>query len=218
MNTSRLYYPRHTILWDEITLDDQDLAHDSEHIMRVYRWTVQLAADEDVDPDLAGAAALVHDLVNIPKESKDRSLASEKSAIVGAKILPKAGYSPQEIEKIIEAVRTCSWSRGEKATAKLGEVLQDADRLDSLGAIGIMRNIACAQAMRTRGNIGCFYDPEDPFGKERKDLNDKQYAIDHYPIKLLKLANNMNTETAKQEAQRRHRFMLQFLFALAQEI
>ena len=72
-----------------------------------------------------------------------------------------------------------------------------------------MRNIACAQAMRTRGNQGCFYDPEDPFGKERAELNDKKYAIDHYPIKLLKLAKSMNTETAKQEAERRHRFMLQ---------
>ena len=77
MNTSRLYYPRHTILWNKITHDDQDLAHDSEHVMRVYRWAVQLAADEDIDPDLAGAAALVHDLVNIPKESTERSLASE---------------------------------------------------------------------------------------------------------------------------------------------
>ena len=218
MNTSRLYYPRHKILWDKISHDDLDLAHDSEHIMRVYRWAVQLAADEEEDPDLAGAAALVHDLVNIPKESTDRALASEQSAIAGAEILPKAGYTQEEVLQIIEAVRTCSWSRGEAATSKLGAVLQDADRLDSLGAIGVMRNIACAQAMRTRGNTGCFYDPEDPFGKERGELDDKKFAIDHYPIKLLKLAKSMNTETAKQEAERRHRFMLQFLFALAQEI
>lgn len=218
MNTSRLYYPRHTILWNAINHDDQDLAHDGEHIMRVYRWAVQLAADEGVDPDLAGAAALVHDLVNIPKESTERALASEKSAVAGAEILPKAGYAPQEVQQIVGAVRTCSWSRGESAATKLGEVLQDADRLDSIGAIGIMRNIACAQSMRTRGSLGSFYDPEDPFGKERAELDDKQYAIDHYPIKLLKLAKSMNTDTAKQEAERRHRFMLQFLFALAQEI
>ena len=87
------------------------------------------AADEEIDPDLAGAAALVHDLVNISKESEERSLASEKSAIAGAEVLPQAGYTAQEVEQIVEAVRTCSWSRGEKATAKLGEVLQDADRL-----------------------------------------------------------------------------------------
>lgn len=218
MNISRLYYPRHKILWNEITHDEQDLAHDIEHIMRVYRWAVQLAADEEEDPDLAGAAALVHDLVNIPKESTQRAFASELSAVAGAEILPKAGYNPDEVQQIIEAVRTCSWSRGEDATTRLGAVLQDADRLDSLGAIGVMRNIACAQSMRTRGNLGFLYDPEDPFGKERNTLDDKKFAIDHYPIKLLKLAKSMNTETAKQEAKRRHRFMLQFLFALAQEI
>ena len=74
MNTlSRLYYPRHHLLWAKITHDEQDLAHDAEHILRVYRWAVQIAADEEVDPDLAGAAALVHDLINTPKESEERS-------------------------------------------------------------------------------------------------------------------------------------------------
>ena len=219
MNTlSRLYYPRHHLLWAKITHDDDDLAHDTEHVIRVYRWAVQIAAEESVDPDLAGAAALVHDLINIPKESQDRALASEKSAEYSANILPLANYTDSEIAQIIEAVRTCSWSRGEKATSKLGEVLQDADRLDSIGAIGIMRNMACAQDMRSRGNNGVFYEPVDPFGKERQQLNDKQYAIDHFTVKLLKLAGSMNTEMAKTEAKRRHRFMLQFLFELAQEI
>jgi len=215
---SRLYYPRHHLLWAKITHDEQDLAHDSEHILRVYRWAVQIAADEEVDPDLAGAAALVHDLINTPKESEERALASEKSAKVSASILPLANYSDEEVQQIIEAVRTCSWSRGLKATNKIGEVLQDADRLDSIGAIGIMRNIACAQAMRSRGNVGTFYDSIDPFGKERQTLDDKRYAIDHFTIKLLKLAGSMNTDMAKMEAKRRHRFMLQFLFELAQEI
>ena len=219
MNTlSRLYYPRHHLLWAKITHDDADLAHNTEHVIRVYRWAVQIAADEDVDPDLAGAAALVHDLINIPKESDERSLASEQSAEVSASILPLANYNEEEIAQIIEAVRTCSWSRGEKATNKIGEVLQDADRLDSIGAIGIMRNMTCAQAMRSRGNTGFLYEPIDPFGKERESLDDKKYAIDHFTIKLLKLAGNMNTEMAKNEAKRRHRFMLQFLFELAQEI
>jgi uncharacterized protein len=217
-SSSRLYYPRHHKLWAEIAQNDDDLAHDSEHILRVYRWAVQLAANEEEDPDLAGAAALIHDLINIPKESEERSLAAEQSAIAGIEVLPKAGYTEEEVQTIVEAVRTCSWSSGRAPTSKMGAILQDADRLDSIGAIGIMRNIACAQAMRSRGNPGSFYEPIDPFGKERQDLDDKKYAIDHFPIKLLKLARSMNTEAAKQEAERRHRFMLQFLFELAQEI
>ena len=199
-------------------LNTQDLAHDEEHVLRVYRWAVRLAAEINIDPDLAGAAALIHDLINIPKESEQRSMGSEMSAIKGAEILPVAGYTQEETTEIMDAVRTCSWSRGLKATSPLGEVLQDADRLDAIGAIGIMRNMACAQAMSSRGNMGELYHPEDPFGKDRGTLNDKRYAIDHFSIKLLKLTKSMNTEVAQKEAQRRHRFMLQFLFELAQEI
>lgn len=217
-NSSRLYYPRHHKLWALIPHNENDLAHDSEHIMRVYRWAIQLAADEEDDPDLAGAAALIHDMVNIPKESEERSLGSEKSALAGRDVLPLADYTQEEIEAITEAVSTCSWSRGKSPTSTLGAILQDADRLDAIGAIGIMRNIACAQAMRDRGTIGSLYDPIDPFAKERTALDDKKFALDHFSIKLLKITKSMHTETAKQEAQRRHRFMLQFLFELAQEI
>ena len=218
MSASRLYYARHKELWRELPLHHEDLAHDQEHILRVYRWAVQLAAESDVDPDLAGAAALLHDLCNIPKESPERSSASEGSATQSISYLENVGYSAQEQSIISEAIRTCSWSRGLEATNDVGAVLQDADRLDAIGAIGIMRNMACAQAMRTRGTEGSFYDPLDPFGKERTELDDKRFAIDHFSIKLLKLMATMNTEAAKQEAKRRHRFMLQFLFELAQEI
>ena len=218
MSASRLYYARHKELWEELPLHNEDLAHDKEHILRIYRWAVQIAAESDVDPDLAGAAALLHDLCNTPKESPDRSLASESSAKQSIPYLENVGYSTQEQSIIVEAIRTCSWSRGLDATNDVGAVLQDADRLDAIGAIGIMRTMACAQAMRGRGTSGSFYDPHDPFGKERTDLDDARYAIDHFSIKLLKLMATMNTESAKQEAKRRHRFMLQFLFELAQEI
>ncbi|MEC7983830.1 MAG: hypothetical protein VX278_01620, partial [Myxococcota bacterium] len=158
------------------------------------------------------------DVVNIPKESDQRTMASELSALKGRELLKEEDYSDEEIDAIVDAIRTCSWSKGLKATSKIGEVLQDADRLDAIGAIGVMRNIACAQAMTTRGSSGQFYHPDDPFGKDREELDDKRYAIDHFSIKLLKLTQSMNTEVAKKEAQRRHRFMLQFLFELAQEI
>ena len=87
-------------------------------------------------------------------------------------------------------------------TNPIGIVLQDADRLDAIGAIGIARNIACAQAMSCRGNRGHFYHHSDPLGQSTRTKDDKRYAIDHFAIKLLRLAETMNTPLAKQEATR----------------
>ena len=218
MHAPVLHYARHRALWEHIPHDSHDLAHDQEHVLRVYRWSVQLAAENDVNPDLTGAAALLHDVVNTPKESKQRSRASEESAKESLSYLSTAGYTKEECNIIYDAIRTCSWSRGLEPANDVGAILQDADRLDAIGAIGIMRNMACAQAMFSRGQKGEFYAPQDPFGKERDTLDDTRYAIDHFSIKLLKLTASMHTESAKSEAKRRHRFMLQFLFELAQEI
>ena len=196
-------HSRHVILWEKVeeTLRaDCDLAHDWLHVYRVYRWAVQLAPEAGADRDLAGAAALIHDLVNIPKESADSPLGSELSGAKGAGILPLAGYSTEECAAIVEAVRTCSWSRGLKPSSALGRVLQDADRLDAIGAIGIARNIACAQAMASRGSPGLFYEPSDPLARGGRELDDKKHAIDHFSRKLLKLAGTMHLPSAKAEA------------------
>ena len=214
-------FPRHQKLWDYIRsslASEKDLAHDILHIQRVYRWARRIALSIDVDEDLAGATALIHDIVNIPKESQLRSEGSMLSAQMGADILPQVGYEPLEILQIVEAVRTCSWSRGLEPTSRLGQVLQDADRLDAIGAIGIARNIACAQAMRGRGNEGAFYCAEDPRGTGSRKYDDKQYAIDHYEVKLLRLFDGFHSELAKKEAGRRHVFLKVFLEQLFQDI
>lgn len=197
---------------------ETDLAHDLDHVLRVYRWAVRLASEAGADPDLAGAAALVHDLVNVPKESDQRSMGSTLSAAAGAAVLPKAGYTDAEVEDVVEAVRTCSWSRGLPATSPLGAVLQDADRLDAIGAIGIARNFACAQAMSSRGSVGRFYHPADPLGLTSRDLDDRRNAADHYAIKLLRLAATMHTPTARAEGAQRHAFLQAFLSQLSAEV
>ena len=205
---------RHQKLWEYIRSDleaETDLAHDHLHIQRVYKWARRIATSIGEDEDLAGAMALIHDIVNVPKESDLRSQGSTLSAQVGAEILPKVGYSEEEVLLIVEAVRTCSWSRGLKPTSSLGAILQDADRLDAIGAIGIARNIACAQAMRSRGNIGNLYCVDDPRGTQGRDRNDKLYAIDHYEQKLLRLIDGFHSDIAQKEASKRHEFMRIFL-------
>ena len=213
--------PRHHALWAHVQATfaqkPLDLSHDAEHILRVYRWAVRLAPEAGVDPELAGAAALVHDLVQVPKESADRALGGERSAAAGAEILPRVGYSADETAQVVEAVRTCSWSRGLAPTLPLGAVLQDADRLDAIGAVGIARNFACAQGMASRSGQGRLFNPADPAARQERPLDDRHDAADHYRAKLLRLAAGMHTPTARAEAARRHETMRAFLDALARE-
>ncbi len=213
-------WPRHETLWDlvENKTDEHDLAHDHLHVSRVYKWAMKLALEAKADPELTGAAALVHDLVNIPKEHRDRPLGSERSAEASRGLLANAGYSPNEVSIIVEAVRTTSWSRGLKPTSNIGRVLQDADRLDAIGAIGIARTFACAQAMSSRGQPSRFYNPQDPVARTNRLLNDAKQPVDHFYAKLLKLADTMHTETAKAEAKKRHQSMLEFLSDLEREL
>ena len=197
--------------------DAIDLSHDLDHVLRVTRWCLRLAPEAGVDEELAVAAGLVHDLVNVPKESAQRPLGSELSAVAGKELLRDAGFGEDTVVAVVEAVRTCSWSRGQAPTSALGELLQDADRLDAIGAVGVARNFACAQAMASRSGSGHLHHPEDPGGNGPRDLDDVTWAADHYRRKLLKLAAGMHTPSARAEAARRHAFLQAFLDELDRE-
>jgi uncharacterized protein len=213
-------FSRHQRLWAlvQAATEDEDLAHDHLHVLRVYDWAVRLAPEVHASRELAGAAALVHDLINIPKEHRDRPLGSERSAQASRGLLSSAGYNADEIEQIVEGVRTCSWSRGLAPTGPIGTVLQDADRLDAIGAIGIARTFACAQAMSSRGMNSRFYDPDDPMAETTRDLDDSRQPVDHFFAKLLKLSATLHTDSAKDEGRKRHARMQAFLSDLHAEI
>jgi uncharacterized protein len=208
------------VLWNLVLprLPAGELAHDAQHLARVFAWALSLAGEAGADPDLAGAAALVHDLVFVPKDSAARSQGGELSAAAAPQVLAEAGYHPDEIVAIAEAVRTSSWSRGLAPTGPLGRVLQDADRLDALGAVGLMRNLACAQHMARADRPAGFYNPDDPFAERGRALDDRSWALDHLPAKLLKLATGMHTPTARAEGARRHAFLLAWLDEVRREL
>ena len=213
-------FARHAALWRlvEPHLPPGELAHDRFHLERVYQWMLRLADEAGADRDLAGATALVHDLAFVPKDSPDRALGGERSAAAAPAVLGVAGYTPDEIAAISEAVRTSSWSRGLAPTNALGVALQDADRLDAIGAIGLMRNLACAQFMSRPERPGRFYHPDDPFAVSGRALDDRTHALDHCFAKLLKLADGMRLPAARVEAARRHAAMLAFLAELKSEL
>jgi uncharacterized protein len=217
---SAFAHSRHQQLWPLVsaTCPPGELAHDTQHLMRVYRWALRLASEAQVDPDLAGAAALVHDLVFVAKDSDQRARGGELSAAAAPAVLRQVGYDDTAIAAIAEAVRTCSWSRGLSPTSALGALLQDADRIDALGAIGLARLYACAQFMSSPTKLGLLHHGEDPIGTGDRILDDKRHAVDHVRVKLLKLADSMHFPASRAEAQRRHAYLLAHLEELALEM
>jgi len=212
-------FPRHEVLWRGVAVEVpvDDLSHDAAHLRRVYDWSLRLAPEAGADLDLAGAAALVHDLVSVPKDAEERPLAGERSAASAVTLLEQVGYSGGEITSITAAVRTSNWSRGLPPSGPLGQVLQDADRLDAIGAVGIARTFACAQTMVSRGRRMSLYHHDDPLARHRPP-EEQRFALDHFQTKLLRLAEGMHLPSARREAARRHRRMVSFLEGLAEEL
>jgi uncharacterized protein len=190
---------------------DGDAAHDHAHLYRVALWTCRLLGDER-RLEAAAASALLHDLVNVPKNHPHRARASELSAEAAAPILEQAGFAPTESEEIRTAIRQHSFSRGEKPGSDLARALQDADRLEALGAIGIMRCYSTGVRMGTK-----YFHPEDPWARKR-ELNDSAFSLDHFFTKLLLLPDTMNTAAGREEALERVKPMEAFLRSLGREL
>ncbi|MFM8659714.1 MAG: HD domain-containing protein, partial [Candidatus Nitrosotenuis sp.] len=119
-----------------------DPAHDYSHILRVYKNAQKITKHEKANSKLVLAAVLLHDIVQFPKSDPRNKTASEKSAILAQKILKKHGFADSEITIICDAILDHSYSRGKTPQTIEGKILQDADRLDALGAIGIARTFS----------------------------------------------------------------------------
>lgn len=189
-----------------------DPGHDLGHIQRVLRSCRQLGAQENARLELLLPAAALHDLVNVPKNHPDRANASRLAADRARPILAAADYAPDEIAAIAQAILEHSFSLGKKPSSLESAVLQDADRLDALGAVGIMRCISCGAQMGAT-----YYDLADPLARHRP-LDDKAFSIDHFFVKLFQLPDLMNTSAGRAEALRRVGFMQSFLRQLGSEI
>lgn len=189
-----------------------DVAHDFEHIIRVYKNATKIGKQEKADMKILLTAVLLHDIVSFPKYDKESKNSSTKSAFHARKILRKLDYSQKEINIISEAIRDHSFSKNKIPQTLEGKILQDADRLDAIGAIGIARAFATGGADRRP-----LYSQNDPFCVSRK-LNDNEWTVDHFYKKLLVLEKKMNTKTARTEARQRTKIIKNFLKCLKKEI
>ena len=194
------------------TLTDSDAAHDVAHIKRVVANAKKLAQGEGASLTVVVPAAWLHDCVVVNKSSPDRSKASTMAAEKAGAFLRQEGYPRAFIPVIEHAIAAHSYSANITPETMEAKVVQDADRLDSIGAIGV------ARCLLTGVSFGAqLYDAADPWA-ENRELDDKTYSVDHFPVKLFKLADMMQTAAGKREAQRRTAFMQSWLDQLKEEI
>jgi uncharacterized protein len=191
---------------------ENDPAHDFEHTIRVYKNAKKICKKEKANEKLVLSAALLHDIVSYPKSDKRSKTSSIKSATKSKQILEKLDFSKEEIAIISDAIRDHSFSQNKIPKTLEGKILQDADRLDALGAIGIARVFATGGSLKRP-----FYNTRDPFCKKRIP-DDKTWTVDHFFQKLLKLEPLMNTKSGKTEAKKRTKILKEFLNQLKQEI
>jgi uncharacterized protein len=190
-----------------------DPSHDINHTFRVLSLAEKICITENADIDIVTASAIFHDVINYPKNHPDRLKSPAESAAFAKKVLTTVPSFPQhKIDKVCEAIELCSFTKGLTPNFLEAKILQDADSLEALGAIAIMRTFSSAGQMNRT-----FYETTDPFCEHRHP-DDSQFAIDLFFTRLLVVQERLHTQTAKQLASKRIEFLKIFLDELKYEL
>jgi uncharacterized protein len=187
-------------------LETEGTGHDWLHIDRVRRTALNLAKKYSCDLTIIELSALLHDLID-DKLSDDIRMKTDEVA----NLLREEGLDPDSIQEVLTIISTISFKGGKRRAVSSieAQIVQDADRLDAMGAIGIARVFSYGGS---KGNL--IYDPAIP---TRESMTYEEYrtikstSINHFYEKLLKLKDLMNTEEGKMLAQQRHQFMVDYL-------
>jgi uncharacterized protein len=191
---------------------DGDGAHDINHLHRVWQNACALLdACPDADALIVQAACYLHDLVNLPKDAPDRRFASRRAAELARQKLALAGFPPAKLDGVVHAIEAHSFSAAIQPMTPEAKIVQDADRLDALGAVGL------ARLFYTAGRMGsALAHPADPLAAHRA-ADDRAYALDHIDCKLATLPASMQTAAAQTLAQARLDWLLAFRAAFVAE-
>lgn len=174
-----------------------DGSHDAAHLIRVWKNARRIQAEAGGDPRLLAAAVLLHDCVAVEKNSPLRAEASRLAAEKASKLLAAEGWSAEDVAAVAHAILTHSFSANIAPETLEAKIVQDADRLDAIGMVGAARCFYIA------GRMGSgLYDPLDPLAEQRP-LDDKAFAIDHFELKLFKLADGFQTAAGARMARER---------------
>ncbi|MGD9396339.1 MAG: HD domain-containing protein [Candidatus Thorarchaeota archaeon] len=170
-------------------------AHTFDHSRRVYTLSMRIGKDSGADLKVLGAAALLHDIGRSKEDATGISHAI-LSGEMSQEFLKDVGFNDDEIDKVVDAIRTHRFSEGIEPNSLEGKILSDVDKLDAMGAIGVFR--AIAQANSTGVGIEAF--------------------LKHADEKLLRLKDLMYTDGAKTVAEERHGTLESFVMQLREEL
>lgn len=190
----------------------EDPAHDLLHFKRVVGLAKEICKREGGNPEIVVPAAWLHDFVIIPKDSPLRGQASCIAAEKACEFLSSIDYPDKFHSDIAHAIHAHSFSANIETKTLEAMIVQDADRLDGLGAIGIARCFATAGLLKR-----AFYNLEDPFCENRV-TDDLEFTVDHFYKKLFKTAETLKTNYGIEEGRRRVQVMKDYLSSLRLEI
>ena len=190
----------------------EDGAHDLSHLQRVWHNVRTLHAEEGGDIEVLLAAVLLHDCVSVEKNSPLRSQASRLAAEKASAVLTDMDWPSAKISAVVHAIEAHSFSANITPSSLEAKIMQDADRLDSLGMLGVARTFYIAGRMGS-----ALYDPQDPEAKAR-EYDDKRFCLDHFQTKLLHLADGFQTLTGQRLARIRHERLKNFMELFKEEI
>jgi len=178
--------------------------HSKSHVERVYNLALRIAKEENADLDVVKAAALLHDVARaLEDEGKIDDHAAE-GAKMARKLLEEVNFPREKIDKIIHCIEVHRFRKNVKVESLEAKILQDADRLDIIGAIGIARVFA-----RGGWENMPIHDPSIP--PKKKYDGRSLTSVNHIYEKILKVKDTFNTAAAKKIAEERHKFVEQFL-------
>lgn len=200
--------------WLQLNWLHDDKAHDIAHLRRVWMSAARIMQNTNADPLVVLTACYFHDVVNLPKNHPERHLASTYAAEETRRILQQdfPDFPSALLDSVAHAVQAHSFSARITPNTLEAKIVQDADRLESLGAIGL------ARVFYTAGALGRpLFDSDDPLGKDR-ELDDVKWTLDHFQKKLLSLPQTMQTETGRLLAEHNADFLVRYMAKLCAEL
>lgn len=193
-------------------LEDESSGHDFYHAERVFNNAMYIQKTEGGDPEVIGTTAIIHDICRPWEKKTGKSHFGDEALQIIKGILEKSSFDEQKIQQVLEVVRfhdVYDWTNKIQGKSIELQVVQDADNLDAIGAIGVARTFAFGGA-----NGLPLYNPGEKLEFANDFVDDPSHrtsTIAHFYEKLLKLRENMNTKTGKELAEKRHKTMEDFL-------